>query len=101
MVPLMPELIMKVGDRGGERSRAQCVEASAREDESEPSEPRLVVEDAMALNGPHIRLLESLDMRHMAGHLGFGLPFSVRVGQRAMIHIRMKKWTGTSTCRRC
>lgn len=68
VIPLMPEPILK-GDGSGkndcERNAARRLLQRVRR--NHPHLRLLVVEDGLASNGPHIRLLESLDMRYVLG----------------------------------
>ena len=68
VIPLMPEAIMK-GDGSNkndcERNAAKRLLRRVRR--NHPHLKLLVVEDGLASNGPHIRLLEELDMRYVLG----------------------------------
>ncbi len=68
VIPLMPEAIGKRdGATKNDCERAASKRLLRRVRRNHPHLRLLVVEDALAANGPHIRLLESLDMRFMLG----------------------------------
>ncbi len=68
VIPLMPEPIMnRDGSHKNDCERNAAKRLLSRVRRNHPHLKRVVVEDALASNGPHIRLLESLDMRYVPG----------------------------------
>jgi hypothetical protein len=68
VLPLMPEAITRqdgTEKNDCERNAAKRLLRRVREDQ--PKLRFIVVEDSLASNGPHIELLESLDMRYLLG----------------------------------
>jgi hypothetical protein len=68
VLPLMPEAITRqdgTAKNDCERNAAKRLLTRVREDQ--PKLKFIVVEDSLASNGPHIELLESLDMRYILG----------------------------------
>lgn len=68
VLPLMPEAITRqdgTEKNDCERNAAKRLLTRVREDQ--PKLKLIVVEDALASNGPHIELLESLGMRYILG----------------------------------
>ena len=68
VIPLMPEAIMKGdGSNKNDCERNASKRLLRRVRRNHPHLKLLVVEDGLASNGPHIRLLEELDMRYVLG----------------------------------
>jgi hypothetical protein len=68
VLPLMPEAITRqdgAAKNDCERNAAKRLLTRVREDQ--PKLKLIVVEDSLASNGPHIELLEALDMRYILG----------------------------------
>ncbi|MDX1655339.1 MAG: transposase, partial [Candidatus Competibacteraceae bacterium] len=68
VLPVMPEAITRqdgASKNDCERNAAKRLLNALRADH--PKLPFIVVEDSLASNGPHIRLLESLNMRYILG----------------------------------
>lgn len=68
VLPLMPEAITRqdgASKNDCERNAAKRLLRKLREDY--PQRKWLIVEDSLASNGPHIELLEELDMRYILG----------------------------------
>lgn len=68
VLPLMPEAITRqdgASKNDCERNAAKRLLRRVREDQ--PKLKLIVVEDSLAGNGPHIELLEALDMRYILG----------------------------------
>ena len=68
VIPLMPEPILNGdGSKKNDCERNAAKRLLRRVRRNHPHLKLLVVEDALASNGPHIRLLEELDMRYVLG----------------------------------
>lgn len=68
VLPLMPEAITRQdGARKNDCERNAAKRLLRRVREDQPKLKFIVIEDSLASNGPHIELLEALDMRYILG----------------------------------